>query len=169
MRVPIWAGATLLAVALVAGCTARAEPEPFTYAFASKEAAAQAVADALAARDGEHLLALAVTEREFKLRVWPALPASRADVGMPADYLWADTFTKSRGHLGQLLEAHGGKSLAIEQVAFAGPPVDYRGFRIHPKSVLLVRDAAGAVHEQRLFGSMLESAEGWKIFSYILD
>ena len=159
----------LVTLALAWACGAPAGPEPRARVFASKEAAAQAVADAIASRDGARLTALAVSEREFRARVWPALPASRAEVGMPADYVWADTSAKSRGHLAQILQEHGGQPLAVERVSFSGPPVDYGAFRIHPKASLTVRQVSGARAVVRLFGSMMETDGGWTIFSYIVD
>ena len=158
-----------LIIVTAGACAAQAEPEPYTYAFATKETAAQAVADALTSRDGDRLLAMAVTEREFRTRVWPALPASRPEVGMPADYLWADTLAKSRGHLAEILQTYGGRALTVQRVTFGGAAADYGSFRIHPKTSVTVRDEAGKTYWLRLLGSMIETNDGWKIFSYIVD
>jgi hypothetical protein len=165
-------GLRLALAGLVAAsaCRAQARPEEsFTHTFASKEAAAQAVVDGLAGRDGERLLALAVTEREFTTRIWPALPASRAEVGMPAAYLWGDTSAKSRGHLAGILQAHGGQPFRVAAVRFSGAAADYGSFRVYPNATVSLEDAAGATFERRLFGSMIETADGWKVFSYIVD
>jgi hypothetical protein len=154
---------------LVAACGAAPPPEPYVGLSATKEAAAQAVVDGFAARDVDRLTSLAVTEVEFRKNIWPSLPASNPEVNMPVDYLWADTSMKSRGRLAQTLDEHGGRPMTVESVRFGGRPTEYDGFTIYPDTYLTVRDRAGATQEVRLFGSMMETTAGWKVFSYIVD
>lgn len=154
---------------VVIACGTAPPPESYTGLSATKEAAAQAVVDALAARDVERLTALAVTEVEFRRHIYPELPASAPEVNMPVDYLWADTNMKSRGQLARTLEEHGRRAMTVESVRFGGRPTEYDGFTIHPDTYVTVRDAAGATRELRLFGSMIETATGWKVYSYIVD
>jgi hypothetical protein len=151
------------------GCAGRAPAAPYEGLLPTKEAAAQAVVDALAARDADRLIALAVSEVEFRENIYPALPASRPEVGMPVEYLWADTNLKSRGQLGQTLDEHGGRRLTVESVRFGGRATDYNGFRVHRDTWLTLRDDAGQVRDLRLFGSMVETSSGWKVYSYIVD
>jgi hypothetical protein len=155
------------AAALAAGCGGG--PPAFVNTFPSKEAAAGAVVQALAARDVRRLEALAVSEDEFKTRVWPALPASVPAFGMPADYAWADTAAKSHAALSSLVAANGGRRFEVERVSFGDTPRDYGPFRVHPRAQLEVRDATGARGTARLFGSMLEAEGRWKVFSYVAD
>jgi hypothetical protein len=136
---------------------------------ATKEAAAQAVADALAARDVARLTSLAITDAEFRKNIYPALPASAPEVGMPVEYLWGDTNLKSRGQLAETLQEHGGRRLTVESVRFAGRSIDYDGFRVHSDTRVTVRGDAGQRREVRLFGSMIETSTGWKVYSYIVD
>jgi hypothetical protein len=49
------------------------------------------------------------------------------------------------------------------------PPVDYGTFRLHPDTSVRVRDTTGASRELRVCGSMIETPDGWKVFSYIVD
>lgn len=156
---------TILTGAL-AGCRASAA---YTNTLDSKEAVAGAVLDAIARRDAARLRALAVTEAEFRTRVWPELPASRPDVGMPIDYVWSDMAFKNRGYLSQLLAEQGGRRLTLEAVEFEGRTTDYGAFRVHAKTRLVVRDEAGARQTIRVFGSLLESGGAWKVFSYVVD
>jgi hypothetical protein len=158
-----------VALALVAAASCRETAPPLTNVAPTKEAAAQAVVDALAARDRARLEALAISETEFKSYIWPKLPASDPKVGMPVDYLWADTSSKSRGYLAQTLAAHGGEQWTIADVAFEAAPTDYGSFRIHPGTRLSLRGPSGQHTERRLFGSMAETEAGWKVYSYIVD
>jgi hypothetical protein len=88
---------------------------------------------------------------------------------MPIDYLWADMSAKSRGHLARLLREFGGQALTVEAVTFRSVTTDYGPFRAHAKTQLAARDTNGNTRIVRLFGSMLESHSGWKIFSYVID
>jgi hypothetical protein len=152
-----------------AACRRSAPVEPYTGVFPTKEAAAQAVVDAIAAGDVARLESLAVTAVEFRKNIWPHLPASHPDVGMPAEYVWADTHTKSRGTLAETIREHRGRRAAVEKLTFDGPPADYGPFRVHRQTHVTLRDEAGRRHDAQLFGSMLESRAGWKVFSYVVD
>jgi hypothetical protein len=144
-------------------------PARLTNTHPSKEALAQAVVDAVMSRDRGALAALAVTEAEFRAQIWPRLPASRPEMGMPVDYLWADTSTKSRSHLARLLAEHGGRRAVVAAVRFGGPTTDYGTFRVSAETVLTLRDQDGRQTEERWFGSAIESAGGWKVYSYVVD
>lgn len=160
----------LIAVALcAAACGSDAPREPYTHVFPTKEAAAEAVLDAIAARDAARLERLAVTAAEFRKNVWPHLPSSRPEVGMPVEYVWADTNLRSRGELAATLEQYGGRRTRLVEVSFAGAVTDYGSFRVHRESRLHVRDESGDRHDVRMFGSMIETPAGWKVFSYIVD
>jgi hypothetical protein len=154
--------------AIVSGCAAAASAE-FQPTWDSKEAVAAAVLDALWQRDADRLQAMAVSETEFRKYVWPALPGARAGVGGSVDYWWTDQRTRSLGSLAQVLEHHGGQPFALVAVTFEGRSTDYGSFRLHREAMLAIRDPAGKSHNLRLFGSMIESTHGWKIYSYIID
>jgi len=165
-----------LLVAVIAGlglilpaCGSSGQAIPFANAFPTKEAAATAVTEALWQRNVPLLESIAVTEQEFRRNVWPRLPASRPEVNMPVDYLWNDTRTKSLGHLAETLAEYGGQRLQVQEVTFGDSPTDYDAFTMHPKTQLRVRDETGTVKEVRLFGSMIETPDGWKVYSYIVD
>jgi hypothetical protein len=159
----------LAGVATSAGCGSFAAGAGLGDSLPTREAAAQAVLDALWTRDPERLLRLALTEGEFRTTVWPRLPASRPEMGMPLEYLWSDTAAKSRAGLAEVLQAHGRQRLRLDRIEFGGPAVDYGVFRIHPKTALLVRDQAGRRSRIRVFGSMIEADGRWKIYSFVVD
>lgn len=157
----------LLVFALAIAACGRA-PVALSPAFQSKDATVEAFLAALASRDRATLEAITLNEREFRRGIWPALPASEPNVGMPPDYVWADTAQKNAGYLSQLLSEHGGIPYTLVVATFAGETSDYGAFRVHRKTVLDVRGPAGPV-TLRLFGSMVESGGRWKIYSLVVD
>jgi hypothetical protein len=159
----------LVASAGAAGCGASAAGGRLEHTFAGSEEAARAVLEAVWTRDTERLLQLAVTEEEFRSVVWPRLPASRPEVGMPLDYLWRDTFARSRAGVGEVLRDHGGRRLHLDSVVFGGPSTDYGTFSIHPETRLTVTDDRGHRATVRLFGSMIESGGRWKVYGFVVD
>lgn len=164
--------ALLLCLLLLAGALGCHRPDGLAHLegmWPSSRAAAQAVADALASRDLPALETLAVTESEFREIIWPHLPASAPETGMPADYVWSDTNIRSRGALAGRLVEYGGTNLTVEGVRFAGATSDHGAFKVHRKTHLTVRDMEGREMEVRMIGSMIESAQGWKVYSYIVD
>lgn len=158
----------MVLVAGVAGCSAPPASLALSPSYESKDAAVTAFLQALAARDVDTLAQQVVNQQEFLKHIWPALPASRPDVGMPADRAWADQAQRNQGFLAQLLAEHGGQRYALVVASFDGSPTTYGAFRIHPKSRLDIRDASG-VREIRLFGSMIESGGRWKVYSFVVD
>ena len=150
------------------GCTASGAPVAFAPVFNSKDAVVEAALRALSARDRATLASLALSETEFRKYIWPALPASDPKVGMPLDYVWADTSQKNENYLAQLLAEHGGRDYRLIAVTFGGETTDYRAFRVHRETTLDVRGPAGPA-TVRLFGSLVESGGRWKIYSFVVD
>jgi hypothetical protein len=154
----------LLALAVVAcGRPRLAGTEP------SAEALAREVMAAVQRRDEARLRALALTAHEFEHAVWPSLPAARPERNLPWSYVWGDLRQKSDLHLRRLLDESGGRRYELDEVRFPEGTSEYAGFRVHRAAVLTVRDGAGARQELRLFGSAIETDEGWKVFSYVID
>jgi hypothetical protein len=156
-------------VLLVAGgCGRSAPPAMFSSTFDTKEAAAQAVLDALWSRNPDRLRDLPITETEFRKHIWPALPVAKADIGATPDYAWAEMSQKNAGYLGALLAEYGGRRLILRHVSFRGQVTGYDTFTTHGKTELTV-DVDGRQEAVRLFGSMIESGGRWKIYSYVVD
>lgn len=153
--------------ALAAAAACRAAPA-LAGTHPSATLLAAAVLDALQQRDGTALEGLAVSGREFRDHVWPALPAARPERNLPVDYVWNDLHQKSAHSLGELLVRHGGRRYALIGVDFDGV-TDYGSFRVHRQATLRVRDASGAARTLRVCGSMLEKDGSWKVFSFVVD
>ena len=161
-----------LCVFVSGGCGANqntSSPAPLHQTFSSPEALSRAVLAALADHDGDRLASLALSELEFRTVVWPELPSSRPERGLPFDYVWGDLHQKSTNALRRLVARHGGERYDLAGVAFAGETTPYDTYRVHRETVLDVRDEAGEEVTLSLFGSILERDGDFKLFSYVVD
>ena len=166
------AGLATLCLLLAGGCVrpaARDAPPPLGHAFESPEAVAEAVLGALAEEDGGTLLALALSEMEFRTVVWPELPSSRPERGLPFEYAWGDLHQKSANELRRLLARAGGRRYELLDMTFDGESTPYETFTVHRDSRLKVRDPEGVERDVRLFGSVLQRGREFKLFSYVVD
>lgn len=114
-------------------------------------------------------MALSVSRDEFEAIVWPTLPASRPEVGMPMEYVWQDTFTRSRTYLAQTLHEYGGERFELRGVRFAGETTSHGTYSVSRKAHLVVRDALGVERVVRFFGSIIRQNGRSKVYSYIVD
>ena len=156
---------TLLSL-LLTGCGATPQPA-WSNSFDSADALATAVLDALAAADEPRLARLALSEEELRDTVWPKLPASRDDVGMPWNYFWREHAQRNAGYLKTALAKHGGKGYHLAAVSFDGSTT-YDDVTIHREPALDLRTASGP-QRLRLFGSMAERGGRWKLYSFVVD
>jgi hypothetical protein len=145
-----------------------ASTPPLANTSESPEALARAVLGAIETRDRARLDALALSQQEFEDHVWPALPAAKPERNLPVSYVWGDLHQKSDLALTQTLNAHGGRRYELLAVRFADV-TPYAGYRVHREAVFRVRDAKGSETEIRVCGSMIETDDGWKVFSYVVD
>ena len=159
----------LVSAALLNLACSQPKAAPLEHTFSSPAALAQAVLESLARNDRPGLEALALTDREFRERVWPELPASRPERNLPLEYVWGDLKQKSGGHLGQTLAQHGGRRYALVDIEYLGDTTSYATFAVSRRAQLRVRDDQGAEQVVRLFGSILRSGSEHKIFSYVVD
>ena len=157
-------GMVMLAV-VVNGCA----PGGVSDAQPSPEALAREVLTAIQRRDEARLNRLVLSEDEFEHDVWPGLPAARPERNLPRSYVWADLSQKSNASLRRTLDEYGGRSFALEAVRFAGASTNHGNYRVFRDAVLAVREGDGTPGELRLFGSMIHTAQGWKVFSYVVD
>lgn len=162
----------LVAVWAAAGCGSSDDNSPLSplhHTFPSPEALSEAVLAALADGDADTLASLALSELEFRTAVWPDLPSSRPERGVPFDYAWGDLHQKSSNALRRLVARHGGKRYALVRVTFAGETTPYRTYRVHRETLLDVRNEEGGELTVALFGSILEREGEFKLFSYVVD
>ena len=115
------------------------------------------------------LESLPLSELEFRTVVWPELPSSRPERGLPFDYVWGDLHQKSANAMRRLIDRHGGKRYSLVGLEFDGQTTPYETYRVHRETVLAVRDEAGGQQELALFGSILERDGEFKLFSYVVD
>jgi hypothetical protein len=144
-------------------------PPPLESTLSTPESLAQEVLNAFALRDEVRLRALAIDAEEFELHVWPSLPAAQPGRNLPWSYVWGDLRQKSDANLQRLLGTYGGRRLLLESIRFAGGTTHYAAYTVHRQAVLRVRENAEALDEVRVFGSAIEQAGRWKVFSYVVD
>ena len=157
----------LLLSLAVAGCGA--PPSPLADAHPSSEALAAAVLDALADGDAGRLDALALNGQEFRDIVWPELPSSRPERGVPVSYAWADLRQKSSNALGRLVARWGGRRFELLGVTYDGETTDYGPYLVRRETRLRLLDEAGREVEMHLYGSTLVRGDEHKVFSYVVD
>ena len=144
----------------------RPAPAPLAHTQESAEAVATALIAAMVSGDVQALEQLALSETEFRQRIWPELPASRPERNLPFSYVWGDLHQKSNQSLQQLLAKHKGHKYTLDSVRF-GDVTEYPTFKVHRDSVFIVRGADEP--EIRLCGSMIEADGRWKVFSFVAD
>lgn len=167
-RVPA-AAAVVLVLVLTLLSAACGRPHPLAGTFDSDEAAARAVLAAVERNDREALLGMALSADEFEHLVWPTLPVSRPEVGMPMAYVWNDTTTKSRGFVAETLHTYGGQRFDLVGIEFRGETTYHDGYQVSRKAHLRVRDADGQERTIRVFGSIIRQNGRSKVYSYIID
>lgn len=138
--------------------------------FDSPEALARVVLEAIRTEDVETLKRLPLTEDEFRLHVWPKLPASRPERGVPFEYAWGELSQKSRSAIAASFSRYKGRRLELLSLGFKGEATDYGDFVLHGEPELQVKDAvSGGVLSLSLFGSVVEWKGKYKLFSYVTD
>jgi hypothetical protein len=178
-KAPRVAGGLLLfsVIALLAGCgpgpnaseAANLGP-PLESPFDSPEALARTVLEAFAKEDVETLKALPLTKEEFRVHVWPKLPASRPERNVPFDYGWTDLHQKSVSSIASNFKRYKGRKLELLSITFKGDTTDYESFVVRRKSMLRVKDRdTGEELSLALFGSVMEWNGKYKLFSYVTD
>jgi hypothetical protein len=143
---------------------------PLSSLFDSPEALARVVLEAFAREDVETLKALPLTREEFRVHVWPKLPASRPERNVPFDYGWTDLHQKSVSSISTNFKNYRGRNFELLAIAFQGDETDYGSFVVRRKSLLRVKDRdTGEELSLALFGSVMEWNGKYKLFSYVTD
>lgn len=140
-----------------------------TLLFDSSEDLARAFLKALEENDVDRLKAFALTKEEFRHYVWPQLPASRPENGVPFDYGWADLHQKSDNSLRRTWSSYHGKHLELLSIRFDDGTTDYGAYEVHRDARVKVRDERGRERWLDLFGSVMERQGKFKLFSYVTD
>jgi hypothetical protein len=139
----------------------------FQHTFDSPETLAAEVLRALEAEDLQRLEQLPLSRNEFEAHVWPELPASRPERNVPVDYVWGQLAQRSRGALQRVFATHKDKHYTVVEVVYDGETTEYESFVVRREARILARDASGKNVRLALFGSILEDAGRFKLFSYV--
>jgi hypothetical protein len=143
---------------------------PPSSTFDSPEALARAVLEAFAKEDVETLKNLPLSKEEFRLYVWPKLPASRPERNVPLDYAWGDLHEKSVHAIASNFNRYKGRKFELISIRFKKGKTDYGSFIVHRESAMRVKDVeTGKEMDLALFGSVMEWRGKYKLFSYVTD
>ena len=161
----------LLGVALFWSCreAEQESPPPVAGTYSSPDELARDFLDSLYRKDVESLKAFALSEDEFRLHVWPELPSSRPERGVPFEYAWGDLNQKSTNSLRRTYDRYGGRKLTYIRIEFEDETT-YETFKVHRDARVVVRDEETA-KELRLdlVRLILEKDGRFKLFSYVTD
>ena len=153
---------------LLTGCHAPLQ-SPLSNTQPTSRALALAVLAALTTQDIDQLESLALNGQEFREVVWPELPSSRPERGVPVSYAWNDLHQKSTNALRRLVSRWGGRTYTLLDVSYDGETTHYETFQVHRETRLHVRDTSGEEHEVHFYGSTLVRDSEFKIFSFVVD
>jgi len=112
---------------------------------------------------------LALNGQEFREVVWPELPSSRSERGVPVSCAWNDLHQKSTNALRRLVSRWGGRTYTLLDVTYDGETTHYETFQVHRETRLHVRDTSGEEHEVHFYDSTLVRENEFKIFSFVVD
>jgi hypothetical protein len=156
-------GALVVGAAFV---SPNASPPALEHTYESPRALAEEVLGRFRDADRSGLAELALSESEFKERVWPQMPAAG---NVPVDYVWSDLSAKSHRGLSRSLARHGGRQFELLDIRFTKGTTAYQTFVVHRSAQLLVRDQQGREGALDVMGSVIEEAGRYKLFSFVVD
>lgn len=148
---------------LLPGCRGLEAWSGLRNAERSPEEVAEAVLDALEARDRAALEALLLTREEHRELLWDQLPESST---WPFEYARWLVEHNSRKAITRALERFGGRSFELLEVGFEEEPEVYDGFTLHPGTVLWVRTPNGQTGRMKVLDVLVERNGGWKPMDY---
>jgi hypothetical protein len=112
--------------------------------FDSDEALAEEIVNGLESEDGEALASYALSREQFRLYVWPQLPSSRPERGVPFDYAWKDLHQKSHNSLLRTFARYRGRTLTFLELKFEDGVADYGTYKLHRDARVKVRRENGS-------------------------
>jgi hypothetical protein len=141
--------------------------ERFRGTFKSPEAVTEAFLRAVEAQDRSRLEELALSEREYRLEVFPEMTAY-GDI--PSEFAWSQLDGRNRYGASFVLAREGGRAWDLERIVFTGGATAYQTFVVHRDPLLHLRDRrTGERREMALFGSILEHGGRYKLLSLNID
>jgi hypothetical protein len=152
------------------GCSDKQASQPDTclrHASGSIETLVIRFLEALSQKDLQTLKAMTVSEEEYRSCIWPQLPVSKIQSWQRHfDFVWGQHDMKSTYGLNATLQRYGGKNFKLVHVLFAAEKTDYITYKVHRDARLVVTNEPGEQKELKLFGSIVEMDNQFKIMSY---
>jgi hypothetical protein len=157
----------LPALLLVLAWACGAPRERFSGTHDSPEALTETFLWALESEDRSRLEALALSEREYRLEVFPEMPVY-GDI--PPDFAWSQLAGRNVYGVSFVLDRHGGRTWDLERIEFEGGRTVYQTFVVHRDPMLHLRDRDTDEEEELVFfGSVLEHDGRFKLLSFNID
>ncbi len=165
---PLVALLPLAVAGVLAGCGrgAAAEGPALEGGVGTLDELLRAVETALAARDTQRLVALMVSEAEYRDVVYPALPAAHPPINASFESIWVTHFPDAYEGLLTTLRTYGGRDVRILDVRFEAPDQDFGPFTLHETSRVDIVVDGRREDDRRLFGSVIHAGDRWKVLSY---
>ena len=160
----------MVAVLVLSGCKSSPGTSQLTNASRSMEELVQKTLDALNREDEAALASLALTEEEYRRYIWPALPLSKIEQWQKQyDFVWGQVSARSSDGLGLILQKYGGQQFEYRSLRAAGGRAPYADCIVHKDVRITVKDSSGMEQEVKLFGSLVEMNDQFKIMSFDID
>jgi len=128
------------------------------------------VLDALGRQDEGTLSSLALTEEEYRRYIWPALPLSKIEQWQKQyAFVWGQVSARSSHGLAMVLQKYGGQQFEYRNLRIVGGTAPYAECIVHKDVRITVKDSSGREQEVKLFGSLVEIKDQFKIMSFDID
>ena len=125
-----------------------------------------AIERGLAESDTARLHDLMIGEREYREILYPAFPAAHPPINAGFETLWVLQFPDSFRGMHRLLALYGGRDVHILNVRFDEPDQDFVNFVLHEGSRVDLTVDGERIIDTRLFGSVVEIGDQWKVLTY---
>jgi hypothetical protein len=120
----------------------------------------------LADSDTSRLLDLMIGEREYRDILFPAFPAAHPPINASFETLWVLQYPDSYRGIERLVTLYGSRDVRILNVRFDKPDQDFVNFVLHEGSRVDVAVDGRRIQGARLFGSVVEIGDQWKVLTY---
>jgi hypothetical protein len=137
---------------------------PFKGGAPSLDELGRAVCRSIHSGSRDSLLALCVTEAEFRDILWREFPQSRPVTGVRWTDAWGILFARLRAGCSQAMRDNGGHWYEFQR--FESDSISrFRNFRLHSGLVLVAKDDTGGIQRWRWLRSVAERKGSFKIYS----
>ena len=160
----------MVAVFLIFGCKNRpGNDQPISSSPAMEELVRKTL-DALSREDERALSSLALTEEEYRRYIWPALPLSKIEQWQKQyAFVWEQVSARSSHGLRFILQKYGGQQFEYRGLRAAGGTAPYADCIVHKDVKITLKDSSGMEQEVKIFGSVVEMNNQFKIMSFDID